>query len=132
MLLSHTKERILGTQASASSNLPHTMALVHNACDPATGCMTNPETCAQAKVHPYFPYFHVDVLALVFVFKPAAGAPIGEEFALAVCAFRCPFTHRFNTSGPAQRSIPLLTICLSTAGSMLCQQCTRPFSQTAW
>lgn len=32
----------------------------------------------QARIHPYFPYFHVDVMALVFVFRPAPGAAIGE------------------------------------------------------
>lgn len=30
----------------------------------------------QAKIHPYFPYFHVDVMALVFMFKPAVGIEI--------------------------------------------------------
>lgn len=30
----------------------------------------------QAKIHPYFPYFHVDVAALVFMFQPVLGAAI--------------------------------------------------------
>ncbi len=36
--------------------------------------------CVQAMVHPYFPYFHVDVTALVFVFQPTAGVRLRECF----------------------------------------------------
>ena len=32
---------------------------------------------AQAHVHPYFPYFHVDATADVLLFKPTAGASLG-------------------------------------------------------
>ena len=32
----------------------------------------------QARIHPYFPYFHVDVLADCVLFKPAAGHILGE------------------------------------------------------
>jgi hypothetical protein len=35
-------------------------------------------TISQAKIHPYFPYFHVDVAALVFIFQPVPGAAISE------------------------------------------------------
>lgn len=36
-------------------------------------------TYLQAMVHPYFPYFRVDVTALVFVFQPAVGARLSEH-----------------------------------------------------
>ena len=33
----------------------------------------------QARIHPYFPYFHVDVLADCVLFKPAAGHILGKQ-----------------------------------------------------
>ena len=33
----------------------------------------------QARIHPYFPYFHVDVLADCVLFKPAAGHILGMQ-----------------------------------------------------
>lgn len=32
---------------------------------------------SEARVHPYFPYFHVEVIALVYLFRPTVGALIG-------------------------------------------------------
>lgn len=37
----------------------------------------------QAKIHPYFPYFHVDVAALVFMFQPVVGAAISMPLIFA-------------------------------------------------
>ena len=36
----------------------------------------------QARIHPYFPYFHVDVLADCVLFKPAAGHILGTQTGL--------------------------------------------------
>ena len=33
----------------------------------------------QARIHDYFPYFHVDVMALVFLFKPTVAAAISKS-----------------------------------------------------
>lgn len=82
MVLSYTKERILSTQAGLlSASHAHFMLRSH-------ACLTLPAhrrsvatlsqlLVSQAKIHPYFPYFHVDVMALVFMFKPAVGVEIG-------------------------------------------------------
>lgn len=43
-------------------------------------------TMLQAKIHPYFPYFHVDVAALVFMFQPVLSASISEHHLSAMWA----------------------------------------------
>jgi len=41
----------------------------------------------QARIHPYFPYFHVDVLADCVLFKPAAGHILGKQTGPQGCGF---------------------------------------------
>lgn len=45
----------------------------------AMACVVTFSAKVQARIHPYFPYFHVDVLAECVLFKPAAGHILGEH-----------------------------------------------------
>ena len=42
-------------------------------------------TILQARIHPYFPYFHVDVSADCVLFKPAVGQILGKVLEVSYC-----------------------------------------------
>lgn len=41
----------------------------------------------QARIHPYFPYFHLDVSADCVLFKPRAGHVLGKPLLAAATLF---------------------------------------------
>lgn len=53
--------------------------------------------CLQARIHPYFPYFHVDVTAEVNLFSPMPGHTISASLSLRMSrssvsfSLACPF-----------------------------------------
>ena len=55
----------------------------------AMACVVTFSANVQARIHPYFPYFHVDVLAECVLFKPAAGHILGEQTSYVSVSMNC-------------------------------------------
>ena len=68
VLVSYTNPCILSKQVRASI----TLALLPDAWSSEFIAIL------QARIHPYFPYFHVDVSADCVLFKPAVGQILGK------------------------------------------------------